>query len=129
MNGEGPSPKYFVSAGNVDHTVPSPACDDVNIPYVCPTSTGTPRRSRYHAASACGSRHLKKTPPIPSTRSMILSLMTKGCSKLIECRLFETFPCGSRSVRQYGSGRLLMQRLTNCCRPSLSCSRRACDLC
>src|SRR5437870_11095256 len=69
MNDGEPGPKYSVSAGNTDQTVGSDAAADFNVAYVCPASTGMPRCSRYQAASACGSRALKKMPPIPRTVS------------------------------------------------------------
>src|SRR5438876_525658 len=58
--------KYCVSCGNGDQTV-SPVGPNVAVLY---GSISTPRCSRYQAASFTGSCALKKTPPIPITRSM-----------------------------------------------------------
>src|SRR5438067_2391646 len=78
MNGAKLGAKYSVSAGNVDQTVGSAAAAEANEAYVWPTSTGTPRCSRYQAASACGSRALKKMPPMPRTRSMQSPVSSEG---------------------------------------------------
>src|SRR5437762_13057587 len=81
MNGA-PSPKYFVSAGNMDQTVcPStlPSSPPRHAKRATVSSIRIPRCRRYHSTIAFGPFALKKMPPRPVTRTRcVRSAIARG---------------------------------------------------